>query len=215
METLTSTDIKSLFELLKRCMAANREWFIELDSALGDGDLGLTMAGGFAKASEAVGQSSDTSIGKLFSKAGTVIATSAPSTMGTLIASGFIKGAKALQNTEQAGTAEMAAFFDAFVEAVIARGKAQPGEKTVLDSLCPARDTLTACAARGAPLPEALNAAAAAATEGFEKTRDMFGVHGRAAYYQERSLGKCDPGAAVGVVLMRAFADYVNGLERA
>jgi len=209
MDTLTAKDIRALFKLWKRRMAENRQWFLELDSALGDGDLGLTMTGGFAKASEALAPLEESSIGKLMSKAGAVIASSAPSTMGTLLATGFMKGGKALQDTPEAGVAEMARFFTAFVDGMMARGKAKPGEKTALDSLWPAAEALRQSAASGDSLPQALARAAAAAAEGFEKTKDMPGVHGRAAYYQEGSLGKCDPGAAVGVVLMRALAEYV------
>ena len=143
-------------------------------------------------------------------KAGMVIAQSVPSTMGTLIATGLMKGGKAVQDKQEINLADFAAMMNGFVEGIIARGKAKPGDKTIIDSLYPAASALKAAAETRKTLKEGLLAAYEAATQGVAETKKMISQHGRAAYYQEKSLGKQDPGATVGMLFMQAFADYAN-----
>ncbi len=210
IDTFRAGDIRAIFKLLAERMTANRDRLIELDGALGDGDLGITMSKGFAKASEALSPENAEPLGKLLTKAGMTIAASAPSTLGTLLAGGFMRAGKAMSGVEEARPSDVANLLDALVEGIADRGKAKPGDKTILDALYPAAAELRAAANRGASLGDSLRAAAAGAAEGFEKTKGMIGAHGRAAYYQERSLGKPDPGSAVAVILIEALSDYAN-----
>jgi dihydroxyacetone kinase-like protein len=210
---LTESDAKSILALLKTRMAENRERLIELDAALGDSDLGLTMSAGFAQAAEATAALKGLTPGEIFTKAGLTIATTAPSTMGTLLATGFMKGGKAVRDKETLELEDLAAMFAAFTEAAAARGKAKPGEKTVLDVLVPVCEALRASADAGEELPAALTKAAEAADSGLLATRDMIAVHGRPAYYGEQSRGMQDPGATVGYLIVQAFSDYVSGLH--
>jgi dihydroxyacetone kinase-like protein len=171
---------------------------------MGDGDLGLTMTKGFDSADDQLAQSDETDIGKILAKVGMIIAKDAPSTMGTLVATGFMRGGKALVGKEQIDTQDLAVFFQAFVEGLMDRGKAQPGDKTVIDSMKPAADALQAAADRDPK--EALGQALEAAKEGLEATKQMVAKHGRVAYYKEKSLGKADPGATAGVYIVQGFA---------
>ena len=210
---LTASDAKGILALLKTRMAENRERLIELDAALGDSDLGLTMNAGFAAAAEATATLEGLTPGEIFTKAGLTIATTAPSTMGTLLATGFMKGGKAVREKQTLELEDLAAMFTSFTEAVSARGKAKTGEKTVLDVLAPVTETLSASAEAGAELAGALEKAAEAAEAGLLATRDMIAVHGRPAYYGEQSRGQQDPGATVGDLIVQAFSDYVAGLR--
>ena len=99
-------------------------------------------------------------------------------------------------------------FFRAFVQGLMDRGKSKPGDKTIIDSLHPAAQALAAQKDGG--LENALTAALAAAEAGLEATKEMIAQHGRVAYYKEQSLGKVDPGATVGVYIIREFARAVR-----
>ncbi|WP_132013437.1 dihydroxyacetone kinase subunit DhaL [Hydrogenispora ethanolica] len=204
----TDQDIRAIFDALAGLMNEKKEWLIELDGAMGDGDLGLTMSTGFSKAAEALHGFPETDIGKILGKAGMVFAQAVPSTMGTLMATGLMKGGKVIQGKQQIDLADFAAMLNGFVEGIMARGKAKPGDKTIIDALHPAVLALQAAAEAGKTLAEGLRAAYEAAAQGLEATKQMVSQHGRAAYYQEKSLGKADPGATVGMLFMQAFADY-------
>jgi dihydroxyacetone kinase-like protein len=204
MKTLTREDVLKIIHSIRVLMAEKKEELIEIDSVMGDGDLGLTMTKGFDSADDQLAQTDETDIGKILVKTGMTIAKTAPSTMGTLIATGFMRGGKALIGKEQIDTRDLAAFFQAFVEGLMDRGKAQPGDKTVIDSIKPAADSLQAAADRD--LEEALSEALEAAKGGLEATKQMVAKHGRVAYYKEKSLGKADPGATAGVFIVQGFA---------
>ena len=136
-DALRAPDWIELLARLKALMEERKDFLIELDGKVGDSDLGITMSRGFAVAAEAVAGSTEPA-GKLLVRAGMAIARSAPSTMGTLVATGFMRGGKALEGAEAAGTAELCRFWEAFLNGVLERGKAQPGDKTVVDALAPA-----------------------------------------------------------------------------
>jgi dihydroxyacetone kinase-like protein len=210
MNILTETDIRAIFDLLAAGMNENKQWLIELDGAIGDGDLGLTMSAGFSAAAEALHSFDERGIGKIFAKAGMVIAQAVPSTMGTLMATGLMKAGKAVQEKPEITLDDFARLMEAFVEGIMARGKAKPGDKTIIDALYPAVSALQSSVAAQQSLAEGLTAAYQAAERGTEETKSMVSQHGRAAYYQEKSLGKQDPGATVGMLFMKAFADYAG-----
>lgn len=210
MNGLTSQDIKAVFTLLSSTMTANRDRLTELDSIIGDGDLGITMCRGFGEASKTLAEIDDTDPGKLLMKAGMVFAKTAPSTMGTLVATGIMRGGKAVAGSMTLFLDDIALFFDAFTNGIMERGKAKPGEKTILDALVPAVEALKRADAEGRHLTQGLADAYEAAMEGAERAKAMHAVHGRPAYYGDESIGKEDPGAFVGVLLIGAFVEYVG-----
>lgn len=185
-------------------MAENREHLIEMDSIVGDGDLGLTMGDGFKAAYEKVADGSITDAGKLLYQAGKAMASAVPSTMGTLMASGLMQAGKVLKGTDTLENADIAKIFEAYEEGVANRGKAKVGEKTFIDGIHPAVESLNA-AADGASLEEMAAGAVKAAEEGFKNTTTMLAVHGRAATRGEASRSLEDPGAYVAVLIMKAF----------
>ena len=210
MNTLNEKDIKALFSKLDAIMTENKDWLTELDAAIGDGDLGLTMPRGFGNANTTVKELEETDIGKILGKAGMTIAQTAPSTMGTLVASGFMKSGKALKGKEELGLSEVALLVDQFLEGIMARGKAKPGGKTIIDALQPASQALQKAVEEQKTLQEGLQAAYDAACQGVEATKEMLAQYGRPAYYQEKSRGKQDPGATVGMLILKAFVEYVK-----
>jgi phosphoenolpyruvate---glycerone phosphotransferase subunit DhaL len=208
MNTLKKENILEILLHLKNLMNDKKDYLVELDSKMGDGDLGLTMAKGFSAAYDQMIDPEESDLGVILSKAGMVIAKTAPSTMGTLMGTGFMRGGKALKGKTELGTADLALFFKDFVQGLMDRGKARPGDKTIIDSIKPAADALESAAGQG--LKPALDAALEAAKKGLEATKEMVAQHGRIAYYKDKSLGHQDPGATVGVFILQVFAEYIG-----
>lgn len=205
-------DNKTLIDFLKNAdqiMNQNRDYLIELDSVVGDGDLGLTMGDGFHAAYEAVKEGNETDCGKLLYGAGKAMSVAVPSTMGTLMASGLMQAGKVLKGKVVLEDGDMAELFQGYLDGVKNRGKAKVGDKTFLDGLAPAVEQMRSASDGGADIKEAAAKAAAAAKQGFENTTTMIAVHGRAATRGEASRSLKDPGAAVAMLLMQAFAESV------
>ena len=205
---MNATDLRVLLARWAGIMADKRDWLIELDSVVGDSDLGLTMSDGFRAASEAADASDLADVGKLCYQAGKAMATAVPSTMGTLMASGLMNAGKVLKGLEQLTPAQEAQLFEAYLEGVKNRGKAELGDKTFLDGLAPAVDVLTQAAQAGPIGAGEAQAAADAAWQAFENTRGMLAKHGRMAIRGEASRELLDPGAAVAALLMKGYAEY-------
>ncbi|MFC3075675.1 dihydroxyacetone kinase family protein [Shinella pollutisoli] len=209
MDAITASDLIRLFDAWKALFSVEREFLIALDGKVGDSDLGITMSKSFAAAAEAVAAEGEgAGIAKLLRTAGATMARAAPSTMGTLTATGFLRASKAVEGAEALGTAETAAFWTAFRDGIAERGKARVGDKTILDVLDPIARTLADAAASGKPLAEALAQATAAAEEALEATKTMVAQHGKAAAFREKTVGLQDAGATVGVFLIRALRDF-------
>lgn len=199
------TYILKLLEEFKNIMCEHKDYLIELDSVVGDGDLGLTMSDGFTAAHKAVESTDETDIGKMLYFAGKAMATAVPSSMGTLMASGFMQAGKTLKGKTELAPMDVYTLFEAYFEGVANRGKAKVGEKTFLDGLHPALVALKASLEAGENLQDAAVKAEEAAEKGFENTTTMVAVHGRAATRGEASRSLKDPGAAVAMLMMKAF----------
>jgi dihydroxyacetone kinase-like protein len=178
---------------------------IQIDSEIGDGDLGLTMSKAFRVAADEMSTSEDDDVGMFFAKAGMAMAKAAPSTMGTLVATGFMRGGKAVKGKTDLSSADLAVFFRAFADGVMERGKTKPGNKTIVDVLDPVASALEAAASEGGDAAALSERAIAAAEAGEAAAREMISQHGKAAIYREQTVGKPDPGANAGVLIVRGF----------
>ena len=205
---MKAVDFQKLLRVWADVMAENRTYLIDLDSVVGDGDLGLTMGDGFKAAADAAEAATEEDIGKLAYFAGKTMSTAVPSTMGTLMASGFMNAGKTLKGLTELKDADIAAFFQAFLEGVQNRGKAALGEKTFLDGLAPAVESLKQDVANGVPTDQAAQNAAEKAHQAFLNTKGMLARHGRAATRGEASRELLDPGAAVAELMMKGYATF-------
>ena len=203
MGTLGKDDVIKILQNLKQLFNDNKEFLVELDGRMGDGDLGLTMSRAFTAAADDLVDTEEADIGQIFMKAGMIMAKAAPSTMGTLMATGFMRGGKAIAGKSKISVPDLADYFQAFVGGIMERGKAKPGEKTIVDALKPAADTLSELGEED--IAVALQKALQAAEQGLESTKEMIAQHGRIAYYKEQSKGQEDPGATAGVILIEGF----------
>ena len=209
---LTRDDICRFVEKASAIMQEQKDYLIELDAASGDGDLGLTMSKGFLAAKDFVDGSDEADLGKLLFQAGSAMASAVPSTMGTLMASGLLSVGKAWKGKESLEAADFGAFCNAYYEGVQKRGKANPGERTVLDALKPAADAVSEALAAGeTELPRLAQLAYEAAQQGVEATKEMAPVHGKAFVHREKLGGVPDQGAIVGSLLYRAWSEALPG----
>jgi dihydroxyacetone kinase-like protein len=199
----------AVFGKLKDVMEKNRDELTKLDAALGDGDLGAVMAKAFAliadNSPDIDAKASDP--GKMFALAGMEIGKNAPSTMGTLLASGFMKAGKAVSGKPAIGAGDMAVFIKAFADAIASLGGARRGDKTVLDVLYPAADAAELAAQDGDDAAGVLAKAAAGAEKGLEECRGFMAKHGRPGIFREKTIGMTDPGSFAGVLILRAFCE--------
>lgn len=195
-------DIVRLLDIIAKEMSANRPKLIELDSVIGDGDLGITMEKGFAAAATVARASVTQEPGMILMKAGMEIVKIAPSTMGTLMGTGLMRGGKAVTGRTTLSVADMKAFLRAFLSGIMERGKAKPGEKTIVDVLIPAVESMEAYA--GEELSQVWAAAEKGAAEGVEATKQMVSQHGKAAVFREKTRGLQDPGGAAIFILISA-----------
>lgn len=203
-------NIMQYFEKLDIIMNDNREFLIELDSVVGDGDLGLTMGDGFKEANRFVKESDISDLGKLIYGAGKAMSTKVPSTMGTLMASGLMQIGKTFKGKEEFTDQGWIDFFASYFAGVAGRGKAKLGEKTFLDGLNPAVVVLRENLVEGCDLKAVAKMSAEAAMAGYENTATMMAVHGRAATRGEASITLKDPGAFVAALMMEAFYQTVK-----
>lgn len=202
------TGIKPLLGHWATIMQENKARLIELDGVVGDSDLGLTMADGFAAAYAAIRDSEEADAGLLAYAAGKAMGAAVPSTMGTLMSSGLISAGKALRGVEVMESPQWLVFFTSFFQGVQNRGKAQLGEKTFLDGLYPGVEALKEKA--GDTPAAAASAAAQASHQAFLATKGMVAKHGRMAIHGEQSRQYVDPGAAVAALLMDGFSQMMN-----
>lgn len=205
---MNSTSLKEAMAAVSRIMSENKDYLVELDQQNGDGDLGISMSGGFSAASDYLTSADETDLGKLFMKASSVFNESAPSSLGTILSLGMMGIARALKGSEHASLHETAEAMKSGLDKIMEKAGSKPGEKTILDSLCPAVDVLLNF--DGDDSAAAFKKAAEGAKSGSESTRQMRSVHGRAAYYGDKSIGLLDGGSVVGRLIFEAISEYLN-----
>jgi dihydroxyacetone kinase-like protein len=207
-DRLTVDQTKAALVATADAIIASTERLTKADQAIGDGDHGLGMARGMKAAREALDKKPAATVGDLFKTVGMAIVSTSGGASGAVFGTLFTGAGKVLT----ADTLDAEGFATALLEgqkAVQARGKAEPGHKTMLDALAPAAEAARAHA--GAGLPAAARAAAKAAEEGTERTRDMVAQFGRARTLGDRALGHPDPGAISVTIILDAFATSAGG----
>ena len=186
-------------------IAAEKDWLTELDAAIGDADHGINMNRGMsAVAAELSDPPPD--LAALFKRTGMKLVSSVGGASGPLYGTFFLRLATAAGEATTLDGPGLAAALRAGCDGVKARGKAELGEKTMLDALLPAMDALDEALGASQSPAEAMKAAAEAARTGREATIPMLATKGRASYLGERSIGHLDPGAASSTLLLETLA---------
>lgn len=210
MEKINKASLKNVLGEIVKVLDEKKDYLIELDGAMGDGDLGLTMTTGFRTIFEEVDKIDSDDMGSVLMKLGMKMNSTVASTMGTLISICLIKAAKEVKGVTEIGLSEAAKMGEAAINGVTERGKAKVGDRTMLDALYPAVEALKKAAEENKSMAEAHADAFEAAIAGVEKTKEMKPVHGRAAYYVDKSQGVPDSGA---VAIMFIFNGLANSFK--
>jgi phosphoenolpyruvate---glycerone phosphotransferase subunit DhaL len=181
-----------------------------LDAAIGDGDHGTNMNRGFKAVLQRLDGLEAADLGSLFKAVGMALISKVGGASGPLYGSFYLAVGKGLGDAEAVEDGELAAALRAGYEGVVARGKAQLEDKTMLDAWHPALEALDAALAGGSDLGQALDQAERAAAAGMKATIPLVARKGRASYLGERSRDHQDPGATSTHLLVKALADVVN-----
>ncbi|MEZ7671160.1 dihydroxyacetone kinase subunit DhaL [Pauljensenia sp. 20925_1_34] len=192
-------------ELAAADVAEQRDYLVDLDRAIGDGDHGENMDRGFKAAVEALGQAEPASVAEVLKTVAKTLMSTVGGAAGPLYGTAFLRASKAAGDGEL-DAAVVAAIIEGALGGIQARGKATTGEKTMVDAWTPALDAARAAAESGADAVATLQAAASAAEAGAAATEPLRATKGRASYLGERSIGHLDPGAVSTSLILRAAA---------
>jgi dihydroxyacetone kinase-like protein len=205
-------DAVALIRAYADVVAENKEFLTELDSAIGDADHGINMNRGMKAALVAVGEQvvdeqAGGDIGAMFKAIGMKLVSTVGGAGGPLYGTLFLQFGLKSAGKAELEPGDWAEMLSAAVEGVIARGKAELEDKTMVDALVPGRDALKAALDEGAAFGDALKRSAAAAEEGMKATIPLVARKGRASYLGERSAGHQDPGATSSYLFLQTVAD--------
>jgi dihydroxyacetone kinase-like protein len=189
-------------------LEGKKEELDRLDSPIGDGDHGRTMVNAFHNIAPFI-ESMGEDIGEFLGKVGKTLALSGGAAAGPLYGTAFMEAGRVVEGKSEVGLKEIAEMAKAFEEGVIRRGKANVGEKTMLDTIHPAVESVEGSLSEGLPLKEALLNMKEAARKGMESTRDLISQRGRSSRLGERSIGHIDPGAASCYFILEAMVDFL------
>ncbi|MGY1748449.1 dihydroxyacetone kinase subunit DhaL [Modestobacter sp. SYSU DS0511] len=205
LDALSVDQLQGWVRTFAGAVAEHRDELTRLDQAIGDGDHGTNMDRGMSAVLAALDDEPPADAAALFKRVGATLVSKVGGASGPLYGTFFLRLA-GTGGSEPWDAATFAKALRAGLDGVVARGKAEAGDKTMLDALIPACDALDAALAAGQPLGEALAAAAAAAREGRDATTAMTARKGRASYLGGRSAGHPDPGATSTTLLVEAAA---------
>jgi dihydroxyacetone kinase-like protein len=193
-------------------MKENKEYLTQLDSPIGDADHGINMDRGFRKVLEKLPSVADKDIGNILKTTGMTLISSVGGASGPLYGTFFMRGGMAVDAKEELTGEDLATMLQAAVDGVVQRGRAQPGDKTMVDAWLPAMKALReSLNGDNDNTIAALSQAVAAAEGGMKDTIPMLAKKGRASYLGERSIGHQDPGATSSYLMLKTLLDTLEG----
>jgi phosphoenolpyruvate---glycerone phosphotransferase subunit DhaL len=206
----TRDQIVTWLEKLADVVAENKEYLTQLDSAIGDADHGINMKRGMDRVMEKLPSVADKDIGNILKTVGMTLISSVGGASGPLYGTFFMRGGMAAAAKEELTAEDLLEVLQAGLDGIVQRGRAQPGDKTMVDAWLPALAAYRAALDDGGDLVAALPAAVAGAQQGMEETIPLQARKGRASYLGERSIGHQDPGATSSYLLLKALLDTLE-----
>lgn len=208
----TAENFKTFLQNIVTLIEEKKDYLSELDRKLGDGDHGVTMSIGWQAVNEKLNNELKTEedLGKICITTGRTFLSAVGSSVGPLYATGFLRGAKVLQNKSEASDADLTDFWVAFIEGIKERGQAEVGDKTMVDTLQPALDALKNSFDQSGDFEAAFSAAVDAGERGMKSTIDLLSKRGRSSRLGERSLGNQDPGATSAFYILSTFLSTIK-----
>ena len=205
--TVTTADVVRFVERYAAVVADHRKELIELDRPIGDSDHGENMNRGFQAVVGKLDDVRDQTPADVLKSVAMTLVAKVGGAAGPLYGTAFLKASAALAGKEELSAADVADALEAALDGVVMRGKAEVGDKTMIDAWRPAVDTVRAAVDDGQDLSAALEAAASAAKKGMESTIPLVARKGRASYLGERSKDHQDPGATSSWLLFDTLAN--------
>lgn len=202
--------ILAIIAAIAKKIETEKDFLTELDNEIGDGDHGINLARGFKSVEEKLPTFADKDIGAILKGVGTQLVSTVGGASGPLYGTAFMKAGNVCKGKMELTDAEFVAALDAAINGVKMRGKAVEGEKTMLDSLCPAYKALKDGIDGGKTLIDALSDGVDAAAKGVEYTKTIIATKGRASYLKERSIGHQDPGATSSLFMLQTALDVLR-----
>lgn len=206
-DTLTIDRLVDWLAAFRDAVTEQRAWLTELDSAIGDADHGANMARGMTAVMEKLDQGHPATVDELFKSVGMTLVSSVGGASGPLYGTFFLRMGMTAGAVPSLDGPALAAALRAGLDGIVARGKAEAGDKTMFDAVSPAIDALDAALASGSSIADATRAASDAAIVGRDSTVPLVARKGRASYLGERSAGHLDPGASSSAILFETLAE--------
>lgn len=188
----------------------NKDYLTELDAAIGDADHGINMNRGFQKVITQLTAVAEKDIGTILKTVSMTLISSVGGASGPLYGTLFLRASTAVAGKEELTNEDMLALLEAAVDGVVQRGKANLGDKTMLDVLLPAKDAFKQAVAEGANTQEALQKAVITAEEEMKNTIPLVAKKGRASYLGDRSVGHQDPGATSCYLILKTLLETIT-----
>jgi phosphoenolpyruvate---glycerone phosphotransferase subunit DhaL len=204
---MTNQDILRWLGCTADVLHENAAYLTQLDSAIGDADHGNNMDRGFKAVRDKFPTMASMDIATQLKTVGTTLVSVVGGASGPLYGTAFLRAGIAMAGKKDLAPADVVALLEAFLGGIVARGKAQPGEKTMVDALTPAVAAAKQALAEGVSLKELASRASLAAEEGMKGTIPLLATKGRASYLGERSVGHQDPGATSSWLVLRCLAE--------
>jgi dihydroxyacetone kinase-like protein len=205
-DTITTPQMLQALKMMCDTIENEKEYLSELDGAIGDGDHGVNMAKCFRLVKSKLAESSAKDIGTLFKDVGMVVLNSVGGAMGALYGTFFLKLSQESAGKSDVNLSDLVAMFQIGERGILEIGKANLGDKTLIDTLSPAVRAIEAAANEGKELSKALVDFERAAKKGMESTREMVAKIGRASRLGERTVGHQDAGATSCYFILRSLA---------
>src|SRR5256885_16775467 len=205
--SITAEDIVHWLTQLAQTLHENRDYLTQLDAAIGDADHGTNMDRGFKAVLDKMSTVEGMDIGSILKTVGTTLVSTVGGASGPLYGTAFLRAGMATSGKHELYEADVVNLLEVALEGVKARGKAQPGEKTMVDALTPALAAAKEAEAKNLGLSELLRRASEGAEKGMKATIPMLATKGRASYLGERSIGHQDPGATSSWLILKTLAD--------
>lgn len=206
----TSEDVVTCLHRMADVIEENRGYLTRLDSPIGDADHGVNMHRGFQAVLDEIKSMEDADPGSLLKTSGTALVSAVGGAGGPLYGSAFMQAGTAVAGKAELVAKDLLSALDSALDGVVTRGKANPGDKTMVDAIRPAVEAMEAAIEDGAGMAAALNEAAGVAKQGMKDTIPMLAKKGRASYVGERSIGHQDPGATSSYLLIQTMADLAR-----
>jgi dihydroxyacetone kinase-like protein len=208
---VTKQQIIQWLQSIAVVLEQNKDYLTELDAAIGDADHGINMNRGFQKVASQLPSVADTDIGSILKTVSMTLISSVGGASGPLYGTMFLRASTAVAGKSELTDEDMVALLQAAVDGVVQRGKANLGDKTMLDALAPAANALRQAVVNGASTQEALEQAVAAAEQGMKDTIGLVAKKGRASYLGDRSANHQDPGATSAYLILKTLLETVSG----